>query len=261
MILPLVLFVAFQGPEPLLRTHAHNDYEHTRPLLDALDQGFCSVEADIYLVDGELLVGHDRKDLVPGKTLEKLYLDPLMERVKAHHGHVYEKKAPVILLVDIKTDGEAVYAELRKRLPKYRKMLTEYKESDSATPVKARAITVILSGDRPIETLKKEKQRFAFIDGRLTDLGEATLDTNLIPLVSDDYFATFKWPGYGGDMPADQAMKLKAMVEKAHTAGAKIRFWATPDTPSMWKTMYDAGVDLLNTDNLPGLAAFLRSKQ
>lgn len=256
MILPLVLFVASQGPEPLLRTHAHNDYEHTRPLLDALDQGFCSVEADIYLVNGELLVGHDRKDLVPGKTLEKLYLDPLMERVKAHHGHVYEKKAPVILLVDIKTDGEAVYAELRKRLPKYRKMLTEYREPRKVT---SRAVTVILSGDRPIETVKKEKQRFAFIDGRLTDLDEGALDTNLIPLVSDDYFSTFSWLG-NGEMPADQALKLKAMVDKAHTAGAKIRFWATPDNRGMWETMYSAGVDLLNTDNLAGLATFLHAK-
>ena len=29
---------------PVRRAHAHNDYEHKRPLLDALDQGFCSVE-------------------------------------------------------------------------------------------------------------------------------------------------------------------------------------------------------------------------
>ncbi|HET6325009.1 MAG TPA: hypothetical protein VFG04_09940, partial [Planctomycetaceae bacterium] len=45
-------------PTPLIRAHAHNDYEHKRPLFDALDQGLCSVEADIFLVDGQLLVGH-----------------------------------------------------------------------------------------------------------------------------------------------------------------------------------------------------------
>jgi hypothetical protein len=28
--------------EPLPRAHAHNDYEHERPLLDALDHGFTS---------------------------------------------------------------------------------------------------------------------------------------------------------------------------------------------------------------------------
>ena len=35
----------------LERAHAHNDYEHPRPLFDALDHGFKSVEADIWLVE------------------------------------------------------------------------------------------------------------------------------------------------------------------------------------------------------------------
>jgi hypothetical protein len=44
---------------PLERAHAHNDYEHERPLHDALGHGFKSVEADVWLVDGELVVSHD----------------------------------------------------------------------------------------------------------------------------------------------------------------------------------------------------------
>ena len=35
-------------PVPLIHAHAHNDYQHKRPLLDALDHDFCSVEADVY---------------------------------------------------------------------------------------------------------------------------------------------------------------------------------------------------------------------
>lgn len=45
---------------PLVHAHAHDDYEHKRPLFDALDRGFCSVEADVHLVDGQLLVAHIR---------------------------------------------------------------------------------------------------------------------------------------------------------------------------------------------------------
>src|SRR5438093_5049824 len=67
-------------PLPLLHAHAHNDYEHARPLLDALEHGVCSVEADIYLVDGQLLVAHDRQKVSPTRTLQALYLDPLTER-------------------------------------------------------------------------------------------------------------------------------------------------------------------------------------
>ena len=55
----IILLLGFSAacgaePTPLLHGHAHNDYLHPRPLLDALDQGFCSVEADIFLVDGKL---------------------------------------------------------------------------------------------------------------------------------------------------------------------------------------------------------------
>ena len=64
-------------PRPLTNVHAHNDYEHKHPLFDALACGFCSVEADINLVDGQLLVAHSRAAVKPGRTLQSLYLDPL----------------------------------------------------------------------------------------------------------------------------------------------------------------------------------------
>src|SRR5262249_44809854 len=77
------------APTPLTRVHAHNDYVHPHPLFDALDHGFCSVEADIYLVDSQLLVAHERFQTKPEHTLQALYLDPLRERVKKNGGHVY----------------------------------------------------------------------------------------------------------------------------------------------------------------------------
>jgi len=53
---------------------------------------------------------------------------------------------------------------------------------------------------------------------------------------------------------------LKQIVEKAHAQGRKIRFWATPDKPEVWKALFDAGVDLINTDDLGGLQKFLLSR-
>ncbi|HEX4350794.1 MAG TPA: hypothetical protein VH251_10415, partial [Verrucomicrobiae bacterium] len=73
----------------LTHAHAHNDYEHTRPLFDALDHGFCSVEADIFLVNGQLLVAHRLNQTSPKRTLQALYLDPLRERMGKNHGRVY----------------------------------------------------------------------------------------------------------------------------------------------------------------------------
>jgi hypothetical protein len=59
-----------QVQSPLDHAHAHNDYEHARPLLDALDRGYGSVEADIYLVDGALIVAHARDIVREGRTHE-----------------------------------------------------------------------------------------------------------------------------------------------------------------------------------------------
>ena len=39
-----------------------------------------------------------------------------------------------------------------------------------------------------------------------------------------------------------------------------MRFWATPDDPAVWRELVDAGVDLLNADDLAGLERFLRSQ-
>src|SRR5438105_5170374 len=120
----LILFVAGsplcaqQLPKPLTRVHAHNDYEHKHPLWDALDHGFCSVEADIYLVNGKLLVAHMRSQVKPERTLEKLYLDPLRQRVKENGGRVYAAGPEVVLLIDIKTDWKTTYPLLREVLKK-----------------------------------------------------------------------------------------------------------------------------------------------
>src|SRR3954468_10159458 len=73
---------------PLPNAHAHNDYLHSRPLFDALDHGFTSVEADVFPVNGELLVAHVHSAAKPERTLDKLYLAPLAERIEHNHGSV-----------------------------------------------------------------------------------------------------------------------------------------------------------------------------
>lgn len=155
----------------LRRAHAHNDYLHPRPLHDALAHGFTSVEADIFLVDGELLVAHEATDLDPSRTLASLYLDPLLARVRANHGTVHPGyRDPVQLLIDIKTDGAAAYLELDRQLRHYRRMLTSYHHGR----VRPGAITPVISGDRAARVpMEAQSTRYAFYDGKPEDLGTA----------------------------------------------------------------------------------------
>jgi hypothetical protein len=245
-----------QPPEPksvppLTRAHAHNDYEHARPLFDALERGFCSVEADIWLVDGRLLVAHDRSQARPERTLEALYLDPLRSRVRANGGRAYPNGPGILLLVDVKSDAESTYAALRDVLKGYAEMLTEYRNGAVIT----NAVTVVISGNRAVKTLAAEPQRYAFIDGRMPDL-ENGQPASLIPLVSDNWSQVFQWH-WSGPMPDAERQKLKRLTDKTHAQGRRLRFWATPDRPEAWKVLYDAGVDLINTDDLEGLRKFL----
>jgi hypothetical protein len=154
------------GPA-LPNAHAHNDYEHKRPLLDALTNGFTSVEADIYLVEGRLLVAHDKKDVDAGKTLERLYLDPLKE-LAAGKKSIFKEGGTLTLLIDLKTEADSTYEALKQVLSKYAEALTTFE----GEKINTNAITVILSGNRPREALLREKKRFAAFDGRLADLGQ-----------------------------------------------------------------------------------------
>ncbi len=236
---------------PVPNAHAHNDYVHARPLHDALDAGFCSIEVDIFLQDGKLLVGHDRNELKAERTLEALYLEPLAKRVKANGGWVYRADLPLQLLIDIKADGEAVYEVLRPILERYSAILTRW-DGERVAPA---SVSVVISGDRPFEKIAKSSPRYCAIDGRAIDL-ERNPSPRLVPLISESWLGQFKWLGVRS-MPSDQRTRLRDFVAKAHGQGRKVRFWATPETPDLWKELWGAKVDYIGADRFDDLRRFL----
>ncbi|MBJ2120553.1 phosphatidylinositol-specific phospholipase C/glycerophosphodiester phosphodiesterase family protein [Arthrobacter sp. MSA 4-2] len=246
--------------DPHAAAHAHNDYEHDRPLLDALEHGFTSVEADVWLVDGELLVAHDREDVRAGATLESLYLEPLDALVKGHGGSVYPGwEGQFQLLIDIKSEAGPTYAAIEEELAEHRTILTRYTHGKT----KAGAVAAVISGNRPLSVMSAAEQRFGFYDGRASDLGGA-LPSELMPLISNNWQQLFSWRGVG-DMPAAEREKLTAYVAAAHAQGARVRFWATPDLPgpareAVWAELLAAGVDHINTDDLAALERFLAER-
>lgn len=264
-----VLALAFAAPaaagtrpgvdlgSPLPQAHAHNDYHHERPLLDALEHGFTSVEADVWLVDGELLVAHDAWELPEAGTFEDLYLDPLTDLVKGKGRGVYPGwNGTFQLLVDIKTDAESTYAAVEAELAEHGRILARYQRGK----VHRGPVQAVISGNRPLATMRAAERRYGFYDGRSGDLG-GPLDARLMPLVSDNWNNLFTWRGTG-PMPAAERARLHEMVDAAHRAGQRIRFWATPDAPgpardAVWTELRAAGADHINTDDLPGLREFL----
>ena len=252
LLLSLVIGLASPPEAPLLPAHSHNDYEHPRPLFDALSHRFASVEADVHFTNGVLLVAHDAKDVRAERTLEKLYLEPLRDRAQRQEGRIYKgSSSPLILLIDIKTAAEPAWTALEATLRRFEPILTRF----SGEEISSNAVTVILSGNRPREQLLQQTNRLAAFDGRLADLGKE-LPVAFMPLVSDNWRNHFKWDGRSA-LPEEERRKLKELVRRAHSERRALRLWATPDTVEAWRELRDAGVDLINTDNLAGLAEFL----
>src|SRR5438034_1872133 len=184
---PANLLPEGKAPKPLRHAHAHNDYEHKRPLFDALECGFCSVEADIWLVDGKLLVAHDRNQVEPERTLQALYLDPLRERARRNGGRVYLHGPEVTLMVDVKSDAEKTYTALREVLKEYSDVLTVFRSGRTAT----NAVTVIISGNRDRSAMANETVRYAALDGRLEVFVSISL-SHFISWVSECLTRIFK---------------------------------------------------------------------
>lgn len=238
--------------KPLPHGHAHNDYVHHKPLLDALENGFTSIEVDVFLHKGELRVAHVGIGLDTQPTIEQLYLEPVSKIIEANGGNVYKgHQVPVIFMIDFKTAGIETYAKLKEVLAKYSRYLTVYK-GDSV--IRQGAINILISGASPIGELLKADSAFATVDGALRDIDNAA-NRKVITRYSDPWQRYFNWRGKG-KMPAAQKQKLDSLVAKVHALNKQIRFYHIPDKPAVWRALLNAGVDWVNTDKLEAYNTF-----
>jgi Glycerophosphoryl diester phosphodiesterase family len=239
----------------LKNAHSHNDYKHRQPLSDALSFKFKSIEADVFLMNGQVLVSHIYP-IFKRKKLEELYLKPLLDSCKKHNGKVYaDCKESLILLIDIKSDAEKTYTELKKIFGKYRSILSTYENGI----MMERGVTIILSGNKPFEQLQRDSTRYAFIDQNLISIQQEK-NNSIYLMASTKYSNIIQWKG-AGELPIVEKEKLKILVNNAHGQGKTVRLWASPENKKVWQELLDCGVDLINTDDLQTLSDFLIKKK
>lgn len=241
--------------DPALRLHGHNDYLQPVPCTRALELGLGSIEADIYLVDGELRVGHERWQLRPGRTLQSLYLEPLRAAV-AQGTSLRADGEPLVLLVDIKADGPAVYEHLQDVLLDYRSMLTRFVDGR----VEPGAVTILLSGSRPKAQVAAQRDRWCALDGRFDDLDATPAPgVDLVPWVSASWRSVSDWSG-SDELLTAELQRVMLLCTKAHQQGRKIRFWGAPDRREAWRAFYGLGIDCICSDQPKQAAKWLREQ-
>ncbi len=248
-ILSLLTISILSHSQPFPQAHAHNDYAHNHPLFDALHNGFLSVEADVFLINGKLLVSHTYP-IFKTKTLEELYLIPLDSILRTNGGRIYPGyDGPFYLMIDIKSEGASIYPVLKRALLRYP---TLFNKSASHQPV-----VIFLSGNRPIEMVVHDPAAVVSLDGRPRDLGKS-YSAVVMPVISDNYNKWSDWNGEGLPSPTD-LQKIEALAKRVHAEGKKLRLWAIPDNPVAWKALLEAGVDFINSDHLSELHSFLKT--
>ncbi|MDN5204951.1 phosphatidylinositol-specific phospholipase C/glycerophosphodiester phosphodiesterase family protein [Fulvivirgaceae bacterium BMA10] len=253
-ILSIAVSLNIYGQEILLhRAHAHNDYENPRPLKDAIELGFASIEVDVHLIGKDLYVSHKRP-LVRNKTktLRKLYLDPLKSIYDQNNGRIYkDPKSPLYLMIDIKSENEKSYVVLKEQLEEYKELLKPKK----GTP----AVVVYLSGNRPLHSVMYDGQRLASIDGRPEDL-QTNYANSFMPIISQDYRKILGWSGHG-DIPSKDMKAISDLVDRVHDQNKKLRLWGVPEQPQVWEALLTVGVDFISTDKLQNFHNFLKMKR
>src|SRR5690349_590145 len=99
------LFFSYKVSAQQIKIHSHNDYAQAEPFVNAWRNKAYTIEADVYAGAG-LPVAHDKKDIKAGKTLETMYLQPIIKLFKKYHGYISNDTsyAPV-LMIDIKENS------------------------------------------------------------------------------------------------------------------------------------------------------------
>jgi alkaline phosphatase len=224
--------------------HSHNDYEQKVPFWLAYNEGFGSIEADIWLRQDSLVVAHSEKELAKQRTLEAWYLDPLLACVRKNGGRPYLTAGmPLQVLIDLKTDSIHTLDRLIKVLERYPEL--------TGCP----GIRFVITGNRPASSLWPSYPSWIWFDGVLSDeYDKAAMDK--VAMLSDDFKAFSKWNGKGV-VPAAEWGRLEAVVKMAHEMKKTVRFWDAPDFINAWYQFMHLGVDYINTDHIATLSEFL----
>lgn len=237
----LTLFICFSTLKAQHHTtanaHSHNDYEQAVPFQLAFEEGFGSIEADVFLVGKDLWVAHDKKDLDSNNTLERLYLKQIQ---------AVDLIRPLQLLIDIKTESIETLNALIEILNRY----PDLKDS--------KYLKLVISGNRPPADQFTQYPDYISFDGRL-GVTYTKEQLKKIALISEDYN---KIVGWNRSFPLKDSLSsiIQSTVAGVHALGKPFRFWASPDYPIAWDQIIKCGVDYINTDHIHLLSDFLQSR-
>lgn len=171
--------------------HSHNDYWRPVPLFSAIKAGCISVEADVWLIDEELYVGHSTSALTPNRTLKNLYVNPLVDLLEKQNpltrfhpskDHPLQgvfdtdPSQTLVLLIDFKTNGSKTWPYVVSHLSPLRDRC--YLSYYNGAEVVNGPVTVVATGDAPFDLLTSNTTyRDIFFDAPLDWMADGDMES------------------------------------------------------------------------------------
>ena len=240
----LASFGGYAQNKAAFAVHSHNDYLQPVPFWDAFSAGCASIEVDVILQEGELMVAHEKESIQASRTFESLYLKPIQQGVDL--GLIDEFNFH--LLVDIKTEAYSTLDLLVKQTQPYSPILY--------SPENPRGLKLIISGGRPKSDDYVKYPSWVFFDYQSKEL-TAELPWEKIGMVSLSFPRFSVWNGKGR-MVESQRQQLQAFIDLVHSFDRPVRFWASPDGKTAWRAFHEMGIDYINTDRPAEANKYLR---
>ncbi|TVY43999.1 Altered inheritance of mitochondria protein-like protein [Lachnellula subtilissima] len=231
--------------------HSHNDYWRRVPLFSGLRAGCTGTEADVWLFDNELFVGHNTASLTRNRTFQSLYVNPLVKILEdqnpntefyngTSHG-VFDTDPDVslTLLIDVKTSGPETWPWVLAQLePLREKGWLTFVQNNT---LHKRPITVVGTGNTPFDVLTANSTyRDAFFDAPLETMWEARHPSS-DPLEEDEASDMPSTPlhnvgqGLSGTTANSSFNELNSYYASVSFHKAVGRVWRTRLTPKQMK--------------------------
>ena len=248
LVLLMSVLISAKAQYTTLNAHSHNDYEQKTPFMLAYNANFGSIEADIWAVKGELFVAHDSSGITSEKTLDALYLQPIVKLFRKNGGKAWgDHSGSFQLMIDLKTKVDPTLPLLVKLLKKYPDVFN--------SDVNKNAIAIVITGNRPAPSDFEKYPLWVYFDGNVTLKYDAR-QLKRVGLFSENLANFVKWKGKAA-MEEKEEKKLRQIIDSVHGLGKRIRFWNAPDFPFAWKNLMNLKVDFINTDHILELSTYL----
>lgn len=227
--------------------HSHNDYTRDVPFWEAYSAKVSSIEADVFLKGGTLLVGHESENLTADRTFAKMYLEPIVTVFRSNGGMAWKNSAERLqLMVEIKSETAPAMRKLVSMLKKY---------PDVFNPaVNPEAVRVVITGNVPAPEDFEKYPAWIGFDG-LPGVDYTPGQLERVALFSTDFSNYSTWNGKGAFLPAEYRA-VEELVGRIHSLGKPLRFWNAPEGVTVYYSFWNMGVDYINTDNPAVCAAF-----